>query len=117
MVDTFKMLFEKGLADGGVYLVEDIHSNYWPEFCDGPITFVDFAKGLIDVMHAHYMDAIDGGELLFRVDHPRRLPFFSVPLATTLIDAIEIRDSVVIIHRANGRRSLPRCIERGAQVK
>ena len=115
MVDTFKMLFERGLADGGTYLVEDVHSNYWPEFCDGPLTFVDFAKCLIDAMHAHYMDAIDGGELLFRVGHPRRLQSFSVPLVTTLIAAIEVHDSIVIVHRASRRRDLPRCIERDPQ--
>jgi len=112
MVGTFKTLFKDGLSDRGVYLVEDVHTNYWPEFCDSPISFVDFVKCLFDAMHAHYFDAIDGGELLFRVGHPRRRQSFDVPLVTTLIDSIEIRDSVVIVRRANGRRDLPRCIER-----
>jgi hypothetical protein len=111
-VATFNSLFKDGLADGGIYFVEDIHTNYWPEFCDGPISFVDFVKCLIDTTHAHYQSAIDGGELLFRVDHPRRRAFFDVPVVTTLIDAIEVRDSIAIIRKSNGRRELPRCIQR-----
>jgi SAM-dependent methyltransferase len=111
-VDTFKILFECGLANGGVYLVEDIHTNYWPEFCDGAVSFVDFVKHLIDVMHAHYQSATNGGELLFRVGDPRRRTFFDVPLVTTLIDTIEIHDSVVVVQRSNGKRNLPRSIKR-----
>jgi hypothetical protein len=50
-----------GISDGGVYLVEDLHTSYWPDFEGGlrkPGTFIEFAKRLIDQQHAwHSMDA------------------------------------------------------------
>ncbi len=106
MVDTFRYLFPNGLADGGVYLVEDIHANYWLNFRDTPITFADFVKHLIDAMHAHYLQAGRRMELAFRTGDPQRIAQFRVPLATTLLSKIEFYDSVVVVHR--GPRELPR---------
>lgn len=105
MVDTFRYLFVNGLASSGVYLVEDIHANYWYPFRDNPMSFVDFTKWLIDAMHAHYQ--VTKGIQNFRKDSPRRSTAVSVPLVTTLIEKVEFFDSIAVIHRANGRRSLP----------
>ncbi|MBK5934531.1 methyltransferase family protein [Rhodovulum imhoffii] len=47
------------LRDGGVYMVEDTHTSYWPGFGGGyrePASFIEFAKGLIDRMHSWYTD-------------------------------------------------------------
>ena len=108
MVDTFRYLFPRGLESGGVYLVEDIHANYWYPFRDNPMSFVDFTKWLIDAMHAHYQ--ITKGIHNFRHDSSRRKTELSVPLATTLIEKVEFYDSIASIHRANGGRSLPHSI-------
>jgi cephalosporin hydroxylase len=39
----------------GIFLVEDLHSNYWPQY-DGelgkPGTFIEYAKNFIDQLHA-----------------------------------------------------------------
>jgi len=45
-------------------------------------------------------------------DHPKRLETVEVPFATTIIDRIEVFDSVVVIHRAEESKRLPRAVFR-----
>lgn len=43
------------LSDGGVYLVEDLATSYWPEYGGGlgePSSFIEYAKRLIDDANA-----------------------------------------------------------------
>ena len=109
-VESFRHLFASALAPGGVYIVEDIHSNYWTAQRDSALSFVDFTKWLIDAMHAHYQDA--SGEPEFRVDDPRRRSQFSVPVATVLVEKVEFYDSIAVVHRSASRREVPRSIFR-----
>jgi len=47
------------LADGGVYICEDTHANYWPALDGGylkPGSFIEFSKHLIDRLHAWYIE-------------------------------------------------------------
>jgi hypothetical protein len=48
------------LKDGGLYIVEDTHTSYWPGFGGGghkaPGSFIEFAKDLIDKMHSWYTE-------------------------------------------------------------
>ncbi|MBA5639759.1 class I SAM-dependent methyltransferase [Duganella sp. LX20W] len=47
----------KHLKEGGIYLCEDLHTNYWPGFGGGfrqPHTFIEYTKQLIDQLHAWY---------------------------------------------------------------
>jgi Methyltransferase domain len=47
------------LKDGGLYIVEDTHTSYWPGFGGGlrePASFIEFAKSLIDQMHSWYTE-------------------------------------------------------------
>jgi hypothetical protein len=106
MTTTFKYLFPNALAEGGVYLVEDIHANYWLQLRDTTTTFADFTKYLTHAMHAHYRLGKD--EKFFRTDGPRRSQQFRVPLATTIIHRIEIHDSITVVHRK--KRTPPRSI-------
>jgi hypothetical protein len=110
MVESFRYLFANALAPGGVYVVDDVHSNYWTTHRDSPLTFVEFTKWLIDAMHAHYQQA--EWEPDFRTDDKRRRREFSVPLATVLVEKVEFYDSIAVVHRADGRRELPRSIYR-----
>lgn len=55
---SFRHLWS-GLKDGGLYIVEDTHSSYWPGFGGGlrnGKSFIEFAKDLIDRMHSWYSD-------------------------------------------------------------
>ncbi len=79
------------LADGGLYMVEDCHTSYWPEYADDPdgMTFVAWAKTRLDDLHAfHHSAALD------LVD----------PWQTSLA-AVHAYDSVIILDKA--RRPAP----------
>jgi hypothetical protein len=106
MVESFRFLFGNALTDSGIYIVEDVHSNYWMAYRDNRMSFVDFTKILIDAMHAHYQ--IAGSEANFRTGHQNRLTEVAVPAITPMLRRIEIFDSMVIVHRGN--RDLPRSI-------
>jgi len=110
MIETFRFLFANGLVDGGVYLVEDVHTNYWASHRDTRLSFVDFAKGLVDIMHAHYMGV--SGEQEFRHGSALRRQAITVPAMTRLIEGIEFHDSMVLVRRSDGPRRLPMTIMR-----
>jgi 23S rRNA U2552 (ribose-2'-O)-methylase RlmE/FtsJ len=49
-INTFLECYDK-IAEDGIYLCEDLHTNYWPSFIDSKETFVDFAKKHIDYLN------------------------------------------------------------------
>lgn len=106
MVESFRNLFDSALAEPGVYIAEDVHSNYWKSYRDSSMSFVDFVGVLVDAMHAHYPDA--EGEPYFRSDDPARLREVSVPRITPKLRSIEIHDSIVVVRKAS--RDLPRSV-------
>jgi hypothetical protein len=112
IIDSFKYLFVKGLADPGSYIVEDIHANYWTNWRDRRMSFVDFTKWLLDAMHAHYH--VTDRETAFRIGDPTRLAQVTVPVATTLIDNVSFFDSIAVITRR--KREMPRSVLNGAGV-
>lgn len=105
IVDTFRYLFTHGVAPGGVYMIEDLHSNCWPSHRDSRMSFPDFTKWLIDAMHAHYQTSTR--EVDFRVGGEYQVNEHRVPLATTLVEKIEFYDSIAVVHRATGSREVP----------
>ena len=55
-IATFKALYPR-LHPDGVYVCEDTHTSYWRKFGGGwrrRGTFIEYAKGLIDSLHAWY---------------------------------------------------------------
>ena len=53
---SFALLYAR-LAKNGVYLVEDLHTAYWPDFGGGlgkPDTFIEIAKNLVDELNADH---------------------------------------------------------------
>ena len=56
-ITTFEEMFPR-LAEGGVYLAEDLMTSYWPPYGGGlrqPGSFIEYAKQLIDRLHAWYV--------------------------------------------------------------
>jgi 23S rRNA U2552 (ribose-2'-O)-methylase RlmE/FtsJ len=106
LIDSFRFLFPHGLAAGGVYLAEDLQTNYWRHYRNSATSFLDLAKGLVDVAHRHYQE--DGMlEPDFRIGSPERRMQVTVPLATRLVESIEFHDGMVVIHKAATSRELP----------
>lgn len=89
---SFDVLFPL-LADGGLYIVEDVHTAYWRRTYGGGYrrraSFIEFAKDLVDGMHSWY----------YWRPPPRRARF-----AATSIESICFHDSMVFIRkRVHGR--------------
>ena len=56
---SYEELFDHVKSDG-IYLCEDLHTSYWPEFGGGygkPDTFVEYAKKFIDELNAFHFTA------------------------------------------------------------
>jgi SAM-dependent methyltransferase len=55
-IATFEELYPV-VADGGVYLCEDLHTSYWKEWGGGlanPYTFINYSKTLVDRLNAFH---------------------------------------------------------------
>lgn len=87
---TFNVLFSL-LSQGGLYVIEDLHTAYWPRFGGGlkrSGTAIEFLKDKVDEIHKHY----------YRRDHncPEMMPD---------IESIQFFDSIASIVK---RKQLPR---------
>lgn len=54
---TFEEMFH-AVTDDGVYMVEDIHTSYWPEYGGGlnsPNSFIEYSKKLVDELNAWHV--------------------------------------------------------------
>lgn len=57
VIASFKACFPR-LADGGLYIIEDLHTSYWPEFGGGyraTGSSIEWLKALIDAEHTDYI--------------------------------------------------------------
>lgn len=56
-IATFEELYD-AVAPDGVYLVEDAHTSYWPDYGGGlgsNASFIEYTKRLIDQLHAWHV--------------------------------------------------------------
>ena len=104
MIASFRHLFLPHLRSPGIYMAEDTHSNFWPNFRDQRYSFLDFSKDLVDLMHAHYFD--NASETCFRKSHENRVEATNVPKLAASIKDVRFFDSIVVIHK-NDRSALP----------
>jgi SAM-dependent methyltransferase len=85
-IATFEELWPH-VVDGGVYLAEDLHTSYWPNWGGGlrrEGTFIEYAKNLIDQQHAWYS----------------RDDAFQVDEYTRTIRGMHVYDSVIVFDKA-----------------
>lgn len=82
VIATFIACFPR-LLDGGIYIVEDLHTSYWPEFGGGfrdPQSSIEWLKSLVDAEHADYfrgaVDINDAGFLSDMNKYVRRVAFY-----------------------------------------
>ena len=100
---SFGALFRESLKDGGCYMVEDMHTNYWIKHVDSPETFIDVSKQMIDMIHEPYFDR---KETHFRHEHPEALTEIDLSYLSANLDSISFHDSIVVFDKK--KRSLPK---------
>lgn len=93
-IATFEELWP-AVADDGVYLVEDLHTSYWDDYGGslGGDTFIEFAKRLIDRLHAWHSDDLE------------------VDRYTREIKGMHVYDSIIVFDK--GRVTEPRAQQTG----
>jgi hypothetical protein len=85
-IATFEELWPH-VVDGGVYLVEDLHTSYWPAWGGGlrrEGTFIEYAKNLIDQQHAW---------------HARQDQSLEVDEYTRTIRGMHVYDSIIVFDK------------------
>ena len=99
---SFRELFPH-VKSGGLYIIEDLHTSYWPGFGGGnhPGTAIAFLKGLIDDVNAV-------GNLSTKASHLKIDPALEEQLSyyQKTIYGIHFYDSVAIIMKRRGSGSI-----------
>lgn len=93
------------LNNGGLYMVEDCHTSYWPGFGGGyrnEASFVEYAKRLVDTMHSWYTDQ----DTLF--------PFQEVAKE---LNSVRFYDSIVAIEKLQQKDPPTSLISANGEVK
>ncbi len=73
------------LSEGGVYMIEDLHTAYWPRYRGGVAAegnFFNDVREFIDEMHRPYNDAIA-----------------EVPEVSGMLSGIHVHDSIVVLDK------------------
>eukprot|EP00519_Triparma_laevis_P001060 CAMPEP_0182515894 /NCGR_PEP_ID=MMETSP1321-20130603/39151_1 /TAXON_ID=91990 /ORGANISM="Bolidomonas sp., Strain RCC1657" /LENGTH=221 /DNA_ID=CAMNT_0024723391 /DNA_START=14 /DNA_END=676 /DNA_ORIENTATION=+ len=92
---------------GGVYMVEDTHTSYDQSYGGGyrkEGTFLEKAKGIVDFLHAHYMEEDVPESVRVKARAWRRE-----------VEAVSFFDSVVVIEK-KVRSGPPVCSKRGGDA-
>lgn len=101
IVKTFAMYFSS-LADGGVFIAEDLHCSYWASFDGGlfnPFSSMTFFKWLSDIInHEHWGLAKSRGDLLKGVFAKYRCELDERVLSQ--IHSVEFANSMCIVRKA-----------------
>ena len=86
-INTFEVLWPK-IRNGGVFLMEDLHTSYWSNYGGGyrkTGTFIEYAKDLIDQQNAW---------------HSRDANSFKVDAYTQTIRGMHVYDSIIVFDKA-----------------
>ena len=99
IIASFNHLFADGLKDSGIYLAEDLHTNYWTGWRDSRKSFFDVCKELVEHMNGHYQR---GSYNDFIVLKPSDQPAgaLHVPRIATMIKEVRFFDSIAVIYKA-----------------
>jgi hypothetical protein len=104
---SFGALFRSSLVDGGCYMVEDTHSNYWLKTIDSEETFIDLSKQMVDTLHEAYFDRTEAS---FRPGHADATTEMSVSYLAANIYSIAFYDSIVVFDKK--KRVMPKSEQR-----
>ena len=93
---SFGALFRPALNDGGCYMVEDTHTNYWIKHVDSPETFIELAKQMVDMLHEPYFNR---GETDFRDQHPDAAEKLELSYLSANLASVSFYDSIVVFEK------------------
>ncbi len=99
-IASFNALFDRGVKTGGIYMVEDLETSYWGKRsgqADLPVTFIDFARSVLDLMHQPY---VDHDYMTFRIEATPGTSL-KVPRIAKLVDQIRFFDSIAAFYRTD----------------
>lgn len=99
---TFRELFDKGLKHGGIYFIEDTHTSFWKEYCDGPHDAYDLAMAC--ALGINYIHWTYGYTDFLRDRQPRS---YEVLRLNKMIDEVRIFDSAIAICKARSNFNPP----------
>jgi hypothetical protein len=88
------------LNDGGIYIVEDMHSNFWQAYHASRygINFFDLAKGLADKLSYWHLDISSSSR--YHLPYEERQGTMTIPnFATTQIYGIHFYDSMIVFEK------------------
>ena len=105
-IQSFLWLYFFAMKPDGVYLAEDLHTNYWPEYLTyaGGMTFVDLASNLVHRLH----DVYQGHNAEFgryAAENTNRFKALEVSNFSAQTRSIHFYDSVIVFER--GVKSIP----------
>ena len=100
-INTFEE-FWPYITEGGVFLMEDLHTSYWEKYGGGykrPGTFIEYAKDLIDQQHAWHSKEKDKFDV---DDYSRTIGGMHVYGSIIVFDKAQVPRPT---HRKTGQRS------------
>ena len=104
---SFTSLFRDALKDGGCYMVEDMHTNYWTSHVDTPQSFIELSKQMVDRLHEPYLGR---KEIHFRHAHPEAVSELALSYLGANLSRIAFYDSIVVFGKK--AKSLPKSEQR-----
>ncbi len=104
---SFTSLFRDALKDGGCYMVEDMHTNYWTSHVDTPQSFIELSKQMVDMLHEPYLGR---KEVNFRHNHPEAVSELALSYLGANLSGIAFYDSIVVFDKKT--KHLPKSEQR-----
>lgn len=90
---SFNILFPS-LNNGGIYIVEDLCTSYWPKWDGGPVgaenTFIGFLKSLMDKLNMWAVRDENAGR--YKIDVP-------IDRLEEIISSIHVYNGIAFIHK------------------
>jgi len=102
-ITSFGALFRPALKEGGCYMVEDLHTNYWIMYTDSSESFIELSKQMIDMLHEPYLGR---EETHFRHQHSDAIKELDLSYLSANLGGISFYDSIVVFGKK--KRSLPK---------
>jgi hypothetical protein len=105
-ITSFYSLFPI-VKEGGIYIVEDLHSNFWQAYNASRygINFFDLAKGLVDKLSHWHLDIASFRR--YHLPYSQRQGTVTIQnFATTQIYGIHFYDSIIVFEKRHIREPL-----------